>query len=160
MTIGADFALKETTVIVDGEPQKIKFQIWDLAGQPRFGSVRNVYYLGCLGALVVFDLTRPDTFQNLVGWIQEIWQHNGKGVIPIVILGNKADLLDEYPNHVPLDTAQKFAEKLTETKTRKYGFEVKFLQTSAKTGLNIEEAFNSLAQVYFQYVKQSQQKSQ
>ena len=79
MTIGADFALKEATI----REKSIKFQIWDLAGQPRFNSVRELYYRGSHGAMLVFDLTRRESFTNLYLWIDELLKNSGKSFIPI-----------------------------------------------------------------------------
>ena len=92
MTIGADFAVKSTTINYNGICYSVKFQIWDLAGQPRFGTVRSVYYYGCLGALLVFDVTRPDTFTNLESWIDEIFKRikqtiNRAAHFRVVIIG-------------------------------------------------------------------------
>lgn len=151
MTIGADFALKEAEI----DQRAIKFQIWDLAGQPRFGSVRSVYYLGCLGGLLLFDVTRPESFHNLDSWIEELWTNNGKGVIPMVILGNKADLRDQFPNSVTDDQGHEFVEKLSK-ETEPHGFKIRYLTTSAKTGLNVEAAFDMLGQVYFEFVEKAQ----
>ncbi|MHA1449172.1 MAG: Rab family GTPase [Candidatus Hodarchaeales archaeon] len=148
MTIGADFALKEASI----DNKDLKFQIWDLAGQQRFSAVRSVYYLGCLGALLLFDVTRPETFENLQNWVDELWKNNGKGVIPLVILGNKVDLRDQFPNHVTDEQALSYCEKLSE-KTRSEGFEIQYLPTSAKTGLNVAESFDKLGTVYFQFVE-------
>ncbi|MHA1214728.1 MAG: GTP-binding protein [Candidatus Hodarchaeales archaeon] len=148
MTIGADFALKEAQI----RDKNIKFQIWDLAGQPRFGTVRSVYYYGCLGALLLFDVTRPDTFTNLESWLDEIFKHNGKGMIPVVLLGNKVDLREQFPNHVTDAQAEEFAAKLSE-KTMEQGFPVKYMPTSAKTGLNVSAAFDMLGNVYLDYVE-------
>lgn len=151
MTIGADFALKEASI----REKSIKFQIWDLAGQPRFGTVRSVYYYGCLGGLLLFDVTRPDTFTNLDSWLEEIFKHNGKGMIPIVLLGNKVDLRDQFPNHISDGQAEEFAEKLSK-KTMESGFPVKYMPTSAKTGLNVSAAFDMLGSVYLDYVEKMQ----
>ncbi|MHA2364982.1 MAG: GTP-binding protein [Candidatus Hodarchaeales archaeon] len=153
MTIGADFALKEA--VIDG--RSIKFQIWDLAGQQRFGAVRSVYYLGCLGALLLFDVTRRESFENLQSWIKEIWNHNGKGVIPIVLLGNKVDLRDQYPDSISNEVAERYCAKLSE-QTQPHGFDIRFLETSAKTGLNVAEAFDVLGQVYFEYLEKQKKK--
>ena len=150
MTIGADFALKEATI--DG--RSIKFQIWDLAGQQRFGAVRSVYYLGCLGALLLFDVTRRESFENTQNWIKEIWTNNGKGIVPIVLLGNKADLRDQYPDSITTEMAQRYAAKLSE-QTRPHGFDIHYMDTSAKTGLNVSQAFDELGRVYFQYLENS-----
>jgi small GTP-binding protein len=153
MTIGADFALKEATI----REKNIKFQIWDLAGQPRFGTVRSVYYYGCLGALLLFDVTRPDTFTNLENWLNEIFSHNGKGMIPVVILGNKVDLREQFPNHVTDSQADEFCNNLSK-KTMESGFPVKFMPTSAKTGLNVSAAFDMLGNVYLDFVEAHQAK--
>ena len=148
MTIGADFAIKEQEI----HEKTVKFQIWDLAGQTRFGAVRSVYYLGCLGGLLLYDVTRPESYQNLTSWIQEYWKNNGKGIIPVVILGNKVDLRDQFPNSISPEQGQEFCEKLSE-QTNPHGFETKYLETSAKTGLNIQEAFHALGEVYFKFVE-------
>ena len=151
--IGADFALKEATI----REKSIKFQIWDLAGQPRFGTVRSVYYYGCLGALLLFDVTRPDTFTNLENWLEEIWKNNGKGMIPVVLLGNKVDLREQFPNHITDAQAEEFADNLT-NKSADAGFPVKYMPTSAKTGLNVSAAFDMLGNVYLDYVEAQQSK--
>ncbi len=138
MTIGADFASYDK--VVDGTP--VTYQIWDLAGQESFKSVRSRFYRGALGGLMVFDITRKDSFLNITRWLEEIWKHNGRGVIPIVILGNKADLRDR--NSVTNEQAVKYARMLS-TKTAKRGFKVTYMETSAKTGLNVDLAFETIA---------------
>ncbi|MHA2297040.1 MAG: Rab family GTPase [Candidatus Hodarchaeales archaeon] len=146
-TIGADFALKEIEI----KSNNVKFQIWDLAGQQRFQNVRSVYYTGALAALLLFDITRRDSFNNLDSWIKEIWEHNGKGIIPIVVLGNKFDLRDESPDCVDKKEALKFCKQLSK-KTKEKNFQVDYLNTSAKTGLNVDKAFQTLGDVYFEMV--------
>ncbi|MHA2297039.1 MAG: Rab family GTPase [Candidatus Hodarchaeales archaeon] len=145
-TIGADFALKTENL----GKKTVKFQIWDLAGQQRFEAVRSVYYNGALGALLVFDLTRRDSFENLESWIAEIWQNNGKGIIPVVILGNKFDLCKKISGCIEEKEAIEFAAMLSKKTQKEKGFKVKYLKTSAKTGLNVSEAFNTLGEVYFE----------
>ncbi|MFW9996909.1 MAG: GTP-binding protein [Candidatus Odinarchaeota archaeon] len=147
-TIGADFALKNEDV----GGKSVDFQIWDLAGQQRFQSVRSTYYYGALGALLVFDVTRRSSFDNLEPWVEEIWKHNGKGIIPIVILGNKYDLRDQSADCVDAEEALEYVKNLSE-KTKKRGFEIRFLNTSAKTGLNVPEAFQALGEVYFNFIE-------
>ncbi|MHA1345391.1 MAG: Rab family GTPase [Candidatus Heimdallarchaeaceae archaeon] len=137
-TLGADFAA--TTKTVDN--YQIKYQIWDLAGQPMFKNVRPRFFKGCFGALAVFDITRKETFHNLTNWIQELYQYSGRGVVPVIILSNKMDL----ENHaVTVEEAQEFIEKLNK-KTKEHKIENFFLETSAKTGQNIEEAFRILGE--------------
>ncbi|MFW9991644.1 MAG: Rab family GTPase [Candidatus Odinarchaeota archaeon] len=143
-TVGADFALKQEDVF----GKTVEFTIWDLAGQQRFQSVRTAYYRGALAALVVFDITRWQTFKNLGPWINEIWKNNGSGIIPVVILGNKYDLREQALLDVEEQEVLDFCTELSK-KTQEEGFDVKFFYTSAKTGLNVKEAFQALAQVYF-----------
>jgi small GTP-binding protein len=149
MTIGADFATK-TIKIAD---RQIKFQIWDLAGQRHFSMIRPVYYRGSLGALVVFDISNPESFQNVLNWIEELWKNNGKGLIPILLLGNKLDLRNKFPETISLDQGKKLAEGLSEN-TEREGFRVPYLETSAKTGRNVLQAFTLLGQQISSFIAQ------
>lgn len=148
MTIGADFTTK--TVDVDGQP--VKLQIWDLAGQPRFETIRNLYYRGSLGALVVFDVTAPNTYKNIPNWINELLKGNGKGSVPIVLLGNKIDLRNTVPNSILPDQGLILAEKIAQNTTEEF-LKVPYLETSAKTGENVDRAFTVLAQKVSDFVK-------
>lgn len=148
VTIGADFSIYKTLIA----GRSIKFQMWDLAGQPRFKMVQKSYYLGSLGALLIFDITKRETFQSLQNWIHEIWNNNGRGLIPIVLLGNKVDLRDQYPESISNEVIQRYCAKLSEQSYSK-GFEIKYLETSAKTGLNVAKAFELLANGYFEFVE-------
>ena len=144
MTIGADFAVQKTEVT----GKEVKFQIWDLAGQERFNSVRSLYYSGSHGALFVFDVTRIDSFQSLIdGWLPELQKHIRTGPVPIIILGNKIDLRNpDDPTHVSLERGKKLADemakKINDNKTP-----VPYLETSAKTGENVAQAFRKLAEL-------------
>ncbi|MFW9929617.1 MAG: Rab family GTPase [Candidatus Thorarchaeota archaeon] len=153
MTVGADFALKET--VIDGRP--VKFRIWDLAGQQRFNAVRSVYYLGALGGLLVFDVTRRESFERASVWIKELWTNNGKGIIPLVILGNNSDKRDSCPDSISRETALNYANKLSE-QTRPLGFSVTYYDTNPKTGLNVSRAFEDIARLYFQYLEKQRKK--
>ena len=146
MTIGADFAVKKTVIQEkDGDTRTVKFQIWDLAGQPRFNSVRELYYKGSHGGLLIFDLTRRDSFTNLMTWIDELFQNSGRGPMPIVVLGNKADLRDsgEVEDCVTQEEVNSFIAGLK--KQFEIHFEIPYLETSAKTGSNVDESFSMLA---------------
>jgi small GTP-binding protein len=147
MTIGADFATKQ----VELGPQygNIKYQIWDLAGQPRFEAVRGLYYRGSLGGLLVFDVTRPPSFENTPSWVKELWKNNGKGRVPIVILGNKIDLRGAVPENLEPGHGQALARHLSEIA----GFQIPYLETSAKTGQNVIEAFINLGESILNYIK-------
>jgi small GTP-binding protein len=139
LTIGADFAMRDDSI--DGYP--VRYQIWDLAGQERFDSVREVYYRGCIGGLLVYDITRHDSFFNTPKWINELWKNNGRGRIPIVVVANKIDLREVEDNTINREQGITFSNKLSSL-TRPEGFECPYLETSAKTGENISEAFRLL----------------
>ncbi|MFQ5980690.1 MAG: GTP-binding protein [Candidatus Heimdallarchaeota archaeon] len=147
MTIGADFAAKSIEI----EGRRVKFQIWDLAGQPRFEMVREMYYKGALGGLLVFDVTRPYSFENTMSWIREVWGHNGKGRIPLVLLGNKIDLRSQFPMFVRSEQAEQLAKGLSEICSSD-GFSIPYIETSAKTGENVEEAFSALGTAVGSYI--------
>jgi small GTP-binding protein len=145
MTIGADLAAKASDIVYTGGKQ-IKYLIWDLAGQPRFENVRKIYYMSAVGALVVFDMTRPESFQNIVKWMNELWRNNGRGPVPLIVLGNKTDLCSVGMPCVSESKARAFVSRLSQVSERYRGFKIYFLQTSAKTGTNIGKAFELLGE--------------
>ncbi|KAK8544977.1 hypothetical protein V6N13_066287 [Hibiscus sabdariffa] len=128
-TIGIDFKIR--TVELDGK--RIKLQIWDTAGQERFRTITTAYYRGDMGILLVYDVTDESSFNNIRNWIRNIEQHASDNVNKILV-GNKADM-DESKRAVPTSKGQALADE--------YG--IKFFETSAKTNLNVEEVFFSIA---------------
>ena len=151
MTIGADLAAKASDIVYAGGKQ-IKYLIWDLAGQPRFHNVRKIYYMSAVGALVVFDMTRPDSFQNIVKWMNELWRNNGRGPVPLIVLGNKTDLCSVGMPCVSELKARAFVSRLSQISERYRGFKIHFLQTSAKTGKNIDKAFELLGEAIIDFL--------
>ena len=83
------------------------FKFGDIAGQKRFTDMRARFFQGSMAALAVFDVTRPDSFQNVPKWIEEVWKNNGKGAIPIILIGNKSDLRDR--KSVAIRSAEDYA---------------------------------------------------
>lgn len=146
MTLGADFSLKE----VNHGDEVWKFQIWDLAGQEMFRQVRARFYQGAMGALLVFDITRKQTFLNITNWLNELYKYNGKGVVPVVVLANKSDLRDR--KSVKFKDVEKYVTKLN-TRTKPHGVTNYALETSAKTGLNVDKAFQLLGTVIRERLK-------
>lgn len=137
-TIGADFAsktveMKEHT----GESVKSIFQIWDLAGQVEFKEVRASFYGGCQGVLLVFDLTRKETMDQLKDWILEAAKNAGGSIKAFYLIGNKYDLPGR---EVTKEEGKKFANFLSE----RLKFSIPYIETSAKTGENIEYLFSTL----------------
>ena len=144
MTIGADFAVQKTLV----KDKEVKFQIWDLAGQERFNSVRSLYYSGSHGALFVFDVTRPESYQNIInGWLPELKKHIRGGAIPVILLGNKTDLRDANdPTHITTEQGLKLADEMAKNFSESK-IKIPYLETSAKTGENVQQAFRYLAEM-------------
>jgi small GTP-binding protein len=149
MTIGADFASQELSFYhpETKSAYDLKFQIWDLAGQPRFKAVRDLYYRGAIGALCFFDVTNQESYMNLVDWIQSYWTLNGHGKMPLLMVGAKCDLRDNpaFPTQVSARYGKEYAEELTKLIKHRYGFTIHYIETSAKENINVDEAFKLLA---------------
>lgn len=148
-TIGADFAVRNIQI----DNKSVKFQIWDLAGQPRYATVRPWYYKSALAGMIVFDVTLPDSFKNLPDWINELWNNNGSGKIPFIIIANKIDLRGGG-NEISTKMAEEYVKKMND-ELKSTGFEITYIETSAKTGENVDAAFTSLARQYFRYLENS-----
>ncbi|EJY57660.1 AAEL006880-PC [Aedes aegypti] len=133
-TIGVDFALK---VLNWDQNTIIRLQLWDIAGQERFGNMTRVYYKEAVGAFIVFDVTRNATFEAVIKWKQDLDSKvqlpNGKP-IPCILLANKSD----QPKQGIVTTPAKLDEYVKE-----HGF-AGWFETSAKENVNIEEAAKSL----------------
>ncbi|KAK9762565.1 GTP-binding protein [Basidiobolus ranarum] len=127
-TIGIDFKIR--TIDLDGK--RIKLQIWDTAGQERFRTITTAYYRGAMGIVLVFDVTDERSFNNVRNWIKNVEQHAHEGVNKIIV-GNKCDIEDKKA--ITKEQGQTFAEE----------FGVKYVETSAKANIGVEEAFFSLA---------------
>ncbi|XP_073328959.1 ras-related protein Rab-8B [Pagrus major] len=126
-TIGIDFKIR--TIELDGK--RVKLQIWDTAGQERFRTITTAYYRGAMGIMLVYDISNEKSFENIKNWIRNIEEHASSDVEKMV-LGNKCDMTDR--RQVSKDRGEKLAID--------YG--VKFLETSAKSSLNVEEAFYTM----------------
>lgn len=127
-TIGVDFKIR--TIELDGKT--IKLQIWDTAGQERFRTITSSYYRGAHGIIVVYDVTEPESFNNVKQWLNEIDRYACENVNKLLV-GNKCDLVSK--KSVSYEAAKAFADKL----------EIPFLETSAKNSTNVETAFLTMA---------------
>ncbi|GAK66173.1 rab-type small GTP-binding protein [Moesziomyces antarcticus] len=127
-TIGIDFKIR--TIELDGK--RIKLQIWDTAGQERFRTITTAYYRGAMGILLVFDVTDQKSFENVRTWHANIEQHASEGVSKILI-GNKSDW--EEKRAVSMEQGEELAKELG----------IPYIETSAKSNANVEEAFFNLA---------------
>ncbi|XP_015597880.1 ras-related protein Rab-8A isoform X2 [Cephus cinctus] len=127
-TIGIDFKIRN--IELDGK--KIKLQIWDTAGQERFRTITTAYYRGAMGIMLVYDVTNEKSFENLKNWIRNI-EENASSDVERMILGNKCELTEK--RQVYKERGEQLAVE--------YG--IKFMETSAKSSINVEEAFYTLA---------------
>ena len=135
-TIGVEF--KSYALQTEGE--SIKLQIWDTAGQERFRSVSKAYFRNALGAILVFDLTNRQSFDDLNMWFSDFSQLSAPNAY-ILSIGNKCDLEDE--RQIVESEANSFAQRNG----------LFYLETSAKNGDHIEEAFVRLGTEIYRKVK-------
>jgi len=138
-TLGADFAVKRVKI---DEQTTMELQIWDLAGQEGFSNLRQRFFKGASSAMMVFDITRRDTFDKLEYWFKQLWEGRKSKLLPIAIIGNKNDL---QIREVSREEVMAYIDKLrTENDI---GDEwIEYFETSAKTGENIEECFQGVSQ--------------
>jgi len=135
-TIGADFTTKELEV--DGT--LVTMQIWDTAGQERFQSLGVAFYRGADACMLVFDITKPKTFDSLTNWKDEFLIQAGPRDpenFPFAVVGNMIDKSDE--RRVPTETAKRWCQKDAE-------HELPYFEVSAKTAEGVDAAFYALAQ--------------
>jgi small GTP-binding protein len=127
-TIGVEFGAKN----VDIDNKSYRIQIWDTAGQECFKSITRAYYKNSVCAIVVYDITCLDSFNNVSSWIEDCKNYSPKNVY-IVLVGNKSDL--EERRQIPTEKGQEIADK----------FGISFFETSAKTGSNVVKIFEESA---------------
>lgn len=132
------------------DQKKMKLSLWDTAGQETYKSVTRSYFRGASGALLVFDITRRNTFESVTDWLRDLKQIAEEGIV-IVLVGNKLDLADETTN---LDGKTKRAVTRQEAEEwcQREGI-VKYVETSAKSGENVERAFLEVAERIYQNIE-------
>lgn len=142
-TLGVDFATHQ--IKLDGD--KVTISIWDIAGQKHFKSIRTSFFEGSRGGLLIFDVTRQETFTGIeTNWVHHFWETLGEKV-PCIIIANKIDLLEH--RKVSKEEGKSFAQRLSEES----GFNVPYIETSAKEGTNVNEAFEILARAVLKKAK-------
>ncbi|KAH7858971.1 hypothetical protein Vadar_029978 [Vaccinium darrowii] len=124
LTIGVEFGTR--MIAIENKP--VKLQIWDTAGQETFRSITRSYYRDAAGALLVYDITRRETFNHLASWLEDARQHTNANMT-IMLIGNKCDLA--HRRAVSTEEGEQFAKEQG----------LIFMEASAKTAQNVEEAF-------------------
>ena len=140
MTIGADFATYSSKI----QDEDVKLQIWDLAGQSRFAEVRSGFYQGTLGALLVYDVTRKESAENLINWVAEVKKYSGNENLSYILVANKIDLRKAEPGSLTKRQGQAITKKIAKAADVK---SVHYVETSAKDNINVPQAFLDLAEV-------------
>ncbi|KAJ5676076.1 hypothetical protein N7462_008973 [Penicillium macrosclerotiorum] len=131
-TIGVEFATRSIQV----DSKTIKAQIWDTAGQERYRAITSAYYRGAVGALLVYDISKHQTYDNVNRWLKELRDHADSNIV-IMLVGNKSDL--RHLRAVPTEEAKQFASENN----------LSFIETSALDASNVELAFqNILTEIY------------
>ncbi|RAL66356.1 hypothetical protein DID88_006025 [Monilinia fructigena] len=131
-TIGVEFATRSIQV----DAKTIKAQIWDTAGQERYRAITSAYYRGAVGALLVYDISKHQTYENVTRWLKELRDHADSNIV-IMLVGNKSDL--KHLRAVPTEEAKQFASENN----------LSFIETSALDASNVELAFqNILTEIY------------
>jgi len=138
-TIGVEFATKCISV----RSKTIKAQIWDTAGQERYRAITAAYYRGAVGALLVYDITDVNSFNNVKHWLKELRDHT-KANIVVMLVGNKTDL--EKSRAVEQDEAIAFSKK----------YDMEYVETAALNATGVDTAFHKIiTDIYFLMARRS-----
>ncbi|KAM3138710.1 hypothetical protein pb186bvf_009274 [Paramecium bursaria] len=130
VTIGVEFGAR----IIKLQNQNIKLSIWDTAGQESFRSITRSYYRSAAAAIIVYDISRRDSFVNVTKWLEEAKQ-NGNTNLTFLLVGNKSDL--EQERQVSFEEAKQFA----------HSNDIGFMETSAKSNHNVDQMFQQTAEL-------------
>jgi Ras-related protein Rab-11A len=128
--------LQNVMSVIQVDGKTVKAQIWDTAGQERYRAITSAYYRGAVGALLVYDVTKVMTFENVKRWLKELRDHADSNIV-VMLIGNKIDL--RHLRSVAVEDAANFAESEG----------LFFIETSALDATNVEKAFQTvLAEIY------------
>eukprot|EP00908_Phaeocystis_cordata_P010418 Transcript_2127.p1 GENE.Transcript_2127~~Transcript_2127.p1 ORF type:complete len:203 (+),score=84.89 Transcript_2127:255-863(+) len=131
-TIGVEFATRQ----IEHDGKTIEAQVWDTAGQERYRAVTAAYYRGAVGALIVYDITQRDSFENCERWLKELRTYADSSIVAMLV-GNKCDL--KHMQAVDVEDAKDFAEDNN----------LAFIETSAYDATNVDLAFETtLIEIY------------
>ncbi len=135
-TIGSNFLIKDIEI----DDKKVRLLLWDIGGQAQFHKLRTIYFKGSNAALGVYDVTSPQTLLKIPGWVSSI-KKTVKKNIPMVLIGNKVDL----ERVIERSEAEDLAQRLN----------CEYMETSAKTGENVEVAFDKIARACLEHTPSS-----
>ncbi|MHA2296171.1 MAG: GTP-binding protein [Candidatus Hodarchaeales archaeon] len=142
MTIGFNITIKKLDIDYEGKRKGVSISLYDIGGQERFEGVRHMFYPGSHLAMLVYDVTRPDSLDRLVNvWSKEVHKHNpvreNEPPVQIILVGNKSDMVNM--RMIEFDEGVEMAKKLGA---------IKHLESSAKDNKNVNTAFHDLVMVF------------
>ena len=140
--VDAAALLRFTTKQIEHEGRTIEAQVWDTAGQERYRAITAAYYRGAIGALLVYDITKRDTFQNCERWLRDLRQHAEPSIV-CMLVGNKCDL--RHQQQVDVEDAKDFAEDNN----------LAFIETSAMESTNVSLAFETILIEIYRIVRKN-----
>lgn len=138
-TIGVEFATR--TLEIDGK--RVKAQIWDTAGQERYRAITSAYYRGAVGALIVYDISKTESYESVSRWLKELKDHADANIV-IELVGNKSDL--DHLRAVPTDEAKSFATENS----------LLFTEASALSSDNVDLSFHQLLRNIYEMISKHQ----
>ena len=138
VTVGVDYAKRQ----IEHDGQVIEAQVWDTAGTERNRAITAAYYRGAIGALLVYDITRRETFENCEKWLREL-RANADPSIVAMLVGNKCDL--RHRKAVDVEDAKDFAEDNN----------LAFIETSAYDATNVDLAFETILLEIYRIVRKN-----
>ena len=138
ITIGADFFHKNMTI----NDKKLNLQIWDTAGSEGYKSITKGYFSNTACCILVYDITRPESFKSIINWIEDVRNYNND--IDFILVGNKYDLKDE----------RKISEE--QGKALASEFDMKYIEVSAKTDYKIKDVFKIIFQLLYEKIKKNE----
>ena len=134
-TIGVEFATKS----IQTDNRVIKAQIWDTAGQERYRAITSAYYRGAVGALLVYDISKRLTYDNVSRWLKELRDHADSNIV-VMLVGNKKDL--RHMRQVNTDEAKDFCRSN----------KLFFIETSALADSNVNIAFETILKEIYRLI--------
>jgi len=137
-TIGVEFATRQ----IEHDGKTIEAQVWDTAGQERYRAITAAYYRGAIGALLVYDITKRESFENCERWLRELRAHADPSIVAMLV-GNKCDL--RHMKAVDVEDAKDFAEDNN----------LAFIETSALDATNVDLAFETILIEIYRIVRKN-----
>ena len=143
-TLGAEIAMKKIQIRLENKLVEVNLQLWDLAGQPSFSNIRKTFYMGSVGAILVYDIGRIETIQNINKWLEDLNSVMPRK-IPVVLVGNKKDLREKGMGMLSTDLGKQKAAEITKIT----GLETPFVEASAIRSENADAPFERLVELIY-----------